>query len=228
MTNGESIGMDKTDAIHIRPIINLKVFDLAVVRYRSPYTDLGLCIDDTNIYGISVSGEPTISSGENTVGAFRSDDMNSLIAWLDPISNEFLRRRNIKSYNILASIFLTNFLGLLFVKISKMPYATLLLLLSIILSVMTLLIFSIKEWLENISLEQQLRLTLNLNSTKARPLKFSGEYFAAVMNGDQPNYANYSEADLRQVLTRIDKERFPDRVLEIETRLREFSNGSNS
>ena len=34
-----------------------------------------------------------------------------------------------------------------------------------------------------------------------------------------PNYEIYTEAQLRQVLTRIDKERFPDRVAEIEARL---------
>ncbi|HEX7642879.1 MAG TPA: hypothetical protein VF472_11790 [Burkholderiaceae bacterium] len=34
-----------------------------------------------------------------------------------------------------------------------------------------------------------------------------------------PDYAKYSEAQLRQVLTRIDKERFPERVAEIEARL---------
>jgi len=37
-----------------------------------------------------------------------------------------------------------------------------------------------------------------------------------------PNYANYSEAQLRQVLRRIDKERFPERVEEIRTRLAGF------
>lgn len=34
-----------------------------------------------------------------------------------------------------------------------------------------------------------------------------------------PDYARYSERELRQVLMRIDRERFPDRVKEIETRL---------
>jgi hypothetical protein len=34
-----------------------------------------------------------------------------------------------------------------------------------------------------------------------------------------PDYAKYSEAELRQVLARIDRERFPDRVLAIETML---------
>ena len=34
-----------------------------------------------------------------------------------------------------------------------------------------------------------------------------------------PDYLNFSEAQLRQVLTRIDRERFPDRVVELETRL---------
>jgi hypothetical protein len=34
-----------------------------------------------------------------------------------------------------------------------------------------------------------------------------------------PDYAKYSEAELRQVLARIDRERFPDRVVEIEVML---------
>ncbi len=34
-----------------------------------------------------------------------------------------------------------------------------------------------------------------------------------------PDYAKYSEAELRQVLARIDRERFPDRVVEIEMML---------
>ncbi len=34
-----------------------------------------------------------------------------------------------------------------------------------------------------------------------------------------PNYATYSESELRHVLTRINRERFPERVAEIEARL---------
>lgn len=37
-----------------------------------------------------------------------------------------------------------------------------------------------------------------------------------------PDYAQYTEAQLRQVLTRIDRERFPERVAEIEARLAAF------
>lgn len=39
---------------------------------------------------------------------------------------------------------------------------------------------------------------------------------------DKPDFAKYSEAQLRQILTRIDKERFPDRVEEIHARLARF------
>lgn len=39
---------------------------------------------------------------------------------------------------------------------------------------------------------------------------------------DKPDFANYSEAQLRQVLTRIDRKRFPDRVAEIQARLAAF------
>ena len=34
-----------------------------------------------------------------------------------------------------------------------------------------------------------------------------------------PDYSKYSEGELRQVLTRIDRERFPARLAEIEARL---------
>lgn len=39
---------------------------------------------------------------------------------------------------------------------------------------------------------------------------------------DKPDFAKYSEAQLRQILTRIDKERFPDRVEEIHGHLARF------
>jgi uncharacterized RDD family membrane protein YckC len=39
---------------------------------------------------------------------------------------------------------------------------------------------------------------------------------------DKPDFAKYSEAQLRQILTRIDKERFPERVEEIHARLASF------
>lgn len=37
-----------------------------------------------------------------------------------------------------------------------------------------------------------------------------------------PEFAKYSEVQLRQILTRIDAERFPERVAEINTRLANF------
>lgn len=39
---------------------------------------------------------------------------------------------------------------------------------------------------------------------------------------DKPDFAKYSESQLRQILTRIDRERFPDRVKEIHARLAQF------
>jgi uncharacterized RDD family membrane protein YckC len=39
---------------------------------------------------------------------------------------------------------------------------------------------------------------------------------------DKPDFAKYSEAQLRQILTRIDKQRFPERVEEIHARLAQF------
>ncbi|MES2299950.1 MAG: hypothetical protein V4582_23125 [Pseudomonadota bacterium] len=43
-----------------------------------------------------------------------------------------------------------------------------------------------------------------------------------------PDYATYSEIELRQIPTRIDRERFPARVEEIETRLSEFEAAGRS
>jgi hypothetical protein len=40
---------------------------------------------------------------------------------------------------------------------------------------------------------------------------------------DSPNYANYSERELHQVLTRIDADRFPERVAEVHEHLAKFS-----
>lgn len=45
---------------------------------------------------------------------------------------------------------------------------------------------------------------------------------------DAPDFAKYNEAQLRQILTRIDRERFPDRVVLIETRLAELGGGDFS
>lgn len=39
---------------------------------------------------------------------------------------------------------------------------------------------------------------------------------------DKPDFARYSEEQLRQILTRIDRERFPERVEEIQARLAQF------
>jgi hypothetical protein len=38
-----------------------------------------------------------------------------------------------------------------------------------------------------------------------------------------PDYSRYSEAELRQILTRIDAERYPERVKEIMERIARFS-----
>jgi uncharacterized RDD family membrane protein YckC len=42
---------------------------------------------------------------------------------------------------------------------------------------------------------------------------------------DKPDFAKYSESQLRQILTRIDRERFPERVEEIQARLAQFEAG---
>jgi len=53
----------------------------------------------------------------------------------------------------------------------------------------------------------------------ADPDIVSGVDFRKPSPGSTPDYAKYSESELRQVLTRIDRERYPERVVEIEARL---------
>jgi hypothetical protein len=72
------------------PINKLRVFDVAHVedRGRKLNTLLSLEIDGVRVYSLSLARVATPSSGENTVGMFRSDDPHSIYAWLDPVSKE--------------------------------------------------------------------------------------------------------------------------------------------
>jgi hypothetical protein len=72
------------------PINKLRVFDVAHVedRGRKLNTLLSLEIDGVRVYSLSLARVATPSSGENTVGMFRSDDPHSIYAWLDPVSKD--------------------------------------------------------------------------------------------------------------------------------------------
>jgi hypothetical protein len=72
------------------PIHKLRVFDVAHVedRGRKLKTLLSLEIDSVRVYSLSLARVVTPLSGENTVGMFKSDDPNSIYAWLDPVSKD--------------------------------------------------------------------------------------------------------------------------------------------
>jgi hypothetical protein len=77
--------------MQILPIADLTVFDVAILKSRDVRTTFSLNIDGINIYSMSIQGTRTVSSGKNTVGAFRDNKRDSLFAWIDPVSNEFLQ-----------------------------------------------------------------------------------------------------------------------------------------
>lgn len=73
-----------------RPINKLRVFDVAHVEDggRKLSTLLSLEIDGVRVYSLSLAPIVTPSSGESTIGMFKSDDPQSIYAWLDPVSRE--------------------------------------------------------------------------------------------------------------------------------------------
>jgi hypothetical protein len=72
------------------PIHKLRVFDVAHVedRGRKLNTLLSLEIDGVRVYSLFLARVVTPSSGDKTVGMFKSDDPRSIYAWLDPVSQE--------------------------------------------------------------------------------------------------------------------------------------------
>jgi hypothetical protein len=49
---------------------------------------LSLEIDGVRVYSLSLAPIVTPSSGDSTIGMFKSDDPQSIYAWLDPVSKE--------------------------------------------------------------------------------------------------------------------------------------------
>jgi hypothetical protein len=72
------------------PIRQLRVFDVAHVEDggRKLSTLLSLEIDGVRVYSLSLAPIVTPSSGDSTIGMFKSDDPQSIYAWLDPVSKE--------------------------------------------------------------------------------------------------------------------------------------------
>jgi hypothetical protein len=79
--------MLEAKSLTIMPIDDLDVYYCQRMR---GYTTLSLHIDGTTVYTLDVRGVVKPFSGKCTVGAFASSDKSSLVAWIDPVSGEFI------------------------------------------------------------------------------------------------------------------------------------------
>lgn len=79
--------MLEAKSLTIMPIKDLDVYYCE--RMRS-YTTLSLHVDGATVYTLDVRGIVKPLSGKNTVGAFTSSDKSSLVAWIDPVSGDFI------------------------------------------------------------------------------------------------------------------------------------------
>lgn len=69
------------------PINDLDVYYCQRMR---GYTTLSLHVDGATVYTLDVRGVVKPRSGKGTVGAFTSSDKSTLVAWIDPVSGEFI------------------------------------------------------------------------------------------------------------------------------------------
>jgi len=76
--------------MQIAAIQEIEVFDVAKLNDRNQQTLFSLRVDGETVYSKSISGFPILNSGTNTIGAFQNENKESLFAWIDPVSNEFL------------------------------------------------------------------------------------------------------------------------------------------
>ncbi|RBB37546.1 hypothetical protein DPV79_21360 [Burkholderia reimsis] len=72
--------------LRIMPIPDLDIYYRCHTRDT---TSLSIHVDGVTIYTLDVRGRITPASGR-TVGAFKSDDKRSLVAWIDPVSGDFI------------------------------------------------------------------------------------------------------------------------------------------
>ncbi|MGN6087634.1 hypothetical protein [Trinickia sp.] len=79
--------MFEAKSLTIMPINDLDVYYCQ--RMRS-YTTLSLHVDGATVYTLDVRGIVKARSGNDTVGAFASSDKGSLVAWIDPVSGDFI------------------------------------------------------------------------------------------------------------------------------------------
>ena len=69
------------------PINDLDVY---YCKWMRSYTTLSLHVDGATVYTLDVRRAIKPFSGKDTVGAFTSSDKSSLVAWIDPVSGEFI------------------------------------------------------------------------------------------------------------------------------------------
>ena len=69
------------------PIDDLDVYYCKRMR---GYATLSLHVDGSIVYTLDVLGVVKPLSGKDTVGAFTSSDKSTLVAWIDPVSDEFI------------------------------------------------------------------------------------------------------------------------------------------
>jgi hypothetical protein len=79
--------MSETSTLKIMPIGSFEIYHRCHTRDT---TSLSIHIDGLTIYTLDVRGRVKAASGNDTVGAFRSADKRSLVAWIDPESGKFI------------------------------------------------------------------------------------------------------------------------------------------
>ena len=84
------IDCDGTVKMQIAAIQEIDVFDVAKLKDRTQRTLFSLRVDGVTVYSKSIFGFPNLNSGANTIGAFQNENKESLFAWIDPVSGEFL------------------------------------------------------------------------------------------------------------------------------------------
>jgi hypothetical protein len=86
-TYPEAVEMLEATSLTIMPIDDLKVYYCQRMR---GYTTLSLHVDGSTVYTLDLRGIVKPLSGRHTVGAFTSSDKSTLVAWIDPVSGEFI------------------------------------------------------------------------------------------------------------------------------------------
>lgn len=96
--------MLEAGVLKIMPIDNFEIYYRAHTRGT---TSLSIHIDGLTIYTLDVPGYRKPASGKDTVGAFQNDDKRSLVAWIDPVSGEYITSDRTAYDSLLMIPFLT-------------------------------------------------------------------------------------------------------------------------